>query len=88
MKLNLAIERHLTITDTKFLAGDTLTASDFHFFSHVTAFALNKNMNHKNVFEALATTHGTYRTPKLNAWVERMQNELKDHLAKRPAYIL
>ena len=33
MKLNLAIERHLTITDTKFLAGDTLTASDFHFFS-------------------------------------------------------
>ena len=88
MKLNVAIERHLTITDTKFLAGDTLTASDFHFFSHVTAFAFNKNMNHKNVQVALAATHGTYKTPKLNAWVERMQGELKDHLAKRPAYIL
>ena len=82
------MERHLTITDSKFLAGDNLTAADFYLFAQIYSFALNKNMNHANVHKALAETHGTYKTPKLNAWVERMESELKDYLAKRPAYIL
>ena len=46
LKLNLEIEKHLTMMNTKFLAGDNLTASDFHFYAQVTSFAFNKNCNH------------------------------------------
>ena len=88
LKLNLDIEKHLDMMKTKFLAGDNLTAADFHFYAHVTSFAYNKNMNHQNVHVALKATHGTAATPKLNAWVELMDNELKAYMAKRPAYIL
>ena len=88
MKLNLSIEKHLALMKSKFLAGDNLTASDFHLYALVYSFALNKNCNHPNVQHALQATHGTSETPLLNAWVERMDNELKDYMAKRPAYIL
>ena len=42
-KLNAAIERHLTVTDMKFCAGDNLTASDFWLITFYTDIPLNKN---------------------------------------------
>ena len=69
LKLNMDIEKHLGLMNTKFLAGDNLTASDFHFYAQVTSFAHNKHMNHQNVHLALKVTHRTPVTPKLNAWL-------------------
>ena len=56
-KFNLSIEKHLTTMNTKFLAGDNLTASDFHLYAQITSFAHNKNCNHQNVYLALKATH-------------------------------
>ncbi len=59
VKFNLSIEKHLALMKSKFLAGDNLTASDFHLYALVYSFALNKNCNHPNVQKALEATHGT-----------------------------
>ncbi len=81
------IEKHLAKWQWKFLAGDNLTASDFHLYGYLTGSGIVLNTNHKKhaaVAEALAATFGTSATPKLNAWAAAMHQELKEHMEKRP----
>ena len=59
MKMNILMEKHLAIMKTKFLAGDSLTASDFDLYNYITNVALNKNVIHENVKRALSANHGT-----------------------------
>ena len=78
-------ERHLAKNGWKYLAGDNLTASDFHLYSNYHSIALNKTKKHANVTDALAATLNTDATPHLNKWLGQMDHELKHHMETRPA---
>ena len=81
---NETIEKHLEKWGWKFLAGENLTASDFHLFGIYSNVHLNPTKKYEHLSDALAATLGTAATPKLNAWLDVMKNELKDHMANRP----
>ena len=83
------IEKHLAKWQWKYLAGENLTASDFHLYGYLAGSGLVLNTHHKKhpaAAAALAATFGTPATPHLNAWAEGMHNELKAQMENRPQY--
>ena len=86
---NETIEKHLAKWNTKFLAGDNPTACDFHLFGYLNSVHLNPTKKYDHVSDALAATLYTSATPKLNAWIDVMKFELKDHMSdpNRPARV-
>ena len=84
---NQTIEKHLVKWGWKFLAGENLTASDFHLFGYLNSIHLNPTKKYEHVSDALAATLGTAATPKLNAWIDVLKIELKDHMADRPSRV-
>ena len=82
-------EKHLAKWQSKYLAGENLTASDFHLYGFLSGsgVVLNKNYKkHPAAAAALHATFGTPATPLLNAWAQNMHEELKDYMEKRPQY--
>ena len=82
-------EKHLAKFHWKYLAGENLTASDFHLYGFLTGSGVVLNTHHKKhpaAAEALAATFGTAATPHLNAWAQNMHHELKHHMEQRPEF--
>jgi len=80
-------EKHLAKWEWKYLAGDNLTASDFHLFGFLTGIGQVLNTGHKthpHAQQALSATLNTPATPHLNAWVAEMYAQLKQHMETRP----
>ena len=64
------------------MAGDTLTASDFHLYAFFTHLTLNNVKKHQNLSDALLAALKDF--PKLNAYLDKMGENLKDYMANRP----
>ena len=88
VSFNSQFEKHLTKNGWKYMAGENLTASDFHLYSYYNSIALNKTKKHPNVSDAHAATLHTDATPHLNKWLDHMYHELKHHMETRPAAFL
>lgn len=82
--LNQMFENHLVKYNWKYMAGDNLTASDFHLYCFYTQLTLNKVVKHPKLSEALQQNLRDF--PKLNEYLERMRLNLKDYMSNRPEY--
>ena len=77
-------ENHLVKYNWKYMAGDSLTASDFHLYCFYTQLTLNKVSKYPKLSDALQQNLRDF--PKLNEYLERMRLNLKDYMSIRPEY--
>ena len=81
-KWNLVLERKLTeLGARKFIGGKKPSVGDFVVFSVYADFIFNENTKHAGMRKALQAKVDD--TPNVKAWVQRMQEENKNHLTNR-----
>ena len=79
---NKVVESKLSQTGTPYIAGDKLTAGDFLLFAQYSASAANQNPTREKQCQACA--NALKDSPAVNAWIERMREQLGEYLAARP----
>ena len=81
--VNAIFEKHIAAhPDWKYLAGNDLSIGDFKAFAQYFAIARNDHKKHPAINDALRAQVEEY--PHLSAYLNKLGEEFKDHLATRP----
>ena len=80
-KMNAHFEKHLA-HGKKFMVSDNLTIADFRLAAWYYSVTLNETKKHPSLTDALKADLANF--PLLSAYLARLGEEMKEHLASRP----